>query len=63
MVTDFFSALTTVKTWCAAEELHEEGGRHWHVIVFMHRKLRSRNPGYFDLVGEDLRILHPNVVA
>lgn len=61
-ISDLFNGLTTVKTWAACEELHDDQGRHFHVIVFLHKKLRSRNSRYFDLVTHDMLVLHPNAV-
>lgn len=43
-------------TWKAAEERHQEGGRHWHVIAFWERPLRSRKVDVFDIDG-----IHPHI--
>lgn len=45
-----------IKAWAAAEEHHQDGGRHWHAFVMFHRKPRSRSPSFFDVEG-----IHPNI--
>src|ERR1700761_5732926 len=45
--------------WCAVEETHTDGGRHWHAYILFTEKLRvqgQRALQYFDVVG-----VHPNV--
>ncbi|KAI9448725.1 hypothetical protein F5148DRAFT_1153368 [Russula earlei] len=49
---------TKIKTWAAAEEHHQDGGRHWHAFIMFEQKLRGRNPTIFDIQG-----IHPNIRA
>jgi hypothetical protein len=43
-------------TWKAVTELHEDGGRHWHVILKFGRPYRGTNVRVFDIDG-----VHPNI--
>ncbi|KAI0278674.1 hypothetical protein BC826DRAFT_882638, partial [Russula brevipes] len=52
----FDSLGANVKTWFAAEEHHQDGGRHWHAFIMFHQKLRTRDKHYFDVGG-----IHPNI--
>ena len=56
---DFFTVkCNPVPTsWKGVVETHADGGRHWHIIVFFDRAIRSRKADLFNIDG-----LHPNVV-
>ncbi|KAG9307896.1 hypothetical protein JVU11DRAFT_12968 [Chiua virens] len=57
-VGDFFGQLKTPKPqhWKAAEESHQDGGKHWHVLVTFVARVFSKNLKLFDIRG-----IHPNV--
>lgn len=47
---------SSVLDWYAAEERHQDGGRHWHALVMFQTQVRSRSKAYFDVGG-----IHPNI--
>ncbi|KAI5980475.1 hypothetical protein F5J12DRAFT_789200 [Pisolithus orientalis] len=59
MVREFFENCNPKpSTWKVAVESHQDGGKHWHVIVQFDQAIRSRRADLFDIDG-----LHPNVVT
>jgi hypothetical protein len=44
----------------AAEEHHQDGGRHWHAFVQFQTIYRGRNANVFDIETGENRV-HPNI--
>lgn len=59
VLTNFFDTCQPLpSSWKAVVETHQDGGKHWHVIVLFDKAVRSRRAALFDIDG-----LHPNVVT
>jgi len=52
----YFDGLESNPGWCAAQEQHQDGGRHWHILLQYVRRRNVREPRYFDILGEHPRI-------
>lgn len=44
-----------------AKEHHEDGGVHYHVVLEFDRKLNVTSESYFNILGPDNAVMHPNV--
>jgi len=53
---DFLCTSFTFDYLCVSLELHQDGGRHFHVFAKFSTRFRSRNQSIFDFNG-----LHPNI--
>ncbi|KAF8260942.1 hypothetical protein EI94DRAFT_1893735 [Lactarius quietus] len=53
--------MAKIKNWAAMEEVHQDGGKHWHVFLLFHAPLQTRDHKAFDINADWRTILHPNI--
>lgn len=50
----------TIDNWIIAEEQHQDGSPHLHIVITFIQPFNNRNERFYDL-SKDLRIYHPNI--